>query len=753
MKEEEDVAMSQDPRPQPPTAGAYPSSPASLSEEAPNAGRGKTLLIIAWAVGAVVALGALLGFTLSLGPNKAAPDKGKPAGERGESSLAGARSALLNVGSSGTTGKLANFNICREALQQLNGHLAQTDSHAVPVLSPSEKKELARQFELRPDELAEVGAPTFTTLDAHHLDACFLLRDVARSLELKEVKAPGGKSARPTPLDQATVAFAWVVRQVRLPQYPDGKRAVGPQQVADAVPPAFVLRRGWGTALERALIFLALLEQFGAEGTSSGPQGCLLFVGDRLWACGVAVGDEADLYLFDPFLGLAIPGPGGHGVATLGQARWRPDVLKQLSAGAKQPYDVTAEQAREARPLLVCPLSALAPRMSVLQDRLLRDQDEWTKDDREPTGKSRTRLPAPIAVRLKEDVPGALARLGASLLTAETALDRIKQPSLLDWALARIETAVAGKAPKGAEVAVWPASAGVLRNFLPPAEGGGDSPRLVELGRFVRAKLHRLELHQLMMVPWEDFPARFQDPETFGFHQPLGRRVRTYYAGPFWRLADDAGSPRDLLLRGNFNKTANLLVEEHELWRNLEARRRAEINLEKDVDEWLKMAFQAYANLSRARGGADELALANKQIEQLWGPSAPIHFLLGGAHLGPYTAELAYLLALCKHEQAERLQARLGLLARLPGTVPNAGDLENARLAWVEAEGHWARFPDRHEKRPGAVAARRMHGEALARLGRWPEAAKVWRDLSGPLTEQEKLANLYRARQAEKKGK
>src|SRR5262249_53770538 len=186
---------------------------------------------------------------------------------------------------------------------------------------------LAAQVGLNKDELAEVSSPTYTPLDAHHLEACFLLRDAARTLELGAVTG-GGKAARQTPLDRAVAGFAWVVRQG--PRPPPHRQPTSP----GPAPPAPVLRRGQGSPLERALVFLALLERFGLdEDAAAGLQGCLVLrpggeKGEpRLWACGVAVGAAPDaLYLFDPRLGLPIPGPGGKGAAPLAQAASHPSV-------------------------------------------------------------------------------------------------------------------------------------------------------------------------------------------------------------------------------------------------------------------------------------------------------------------------------------------------------------------------------------------------------------------------------------------
>ena len=85
---------------------------------------------------------------------------------------------------------------------------------------------LKTQFHLDPDELAEVAGETFSPLDAHYLEFCLLLRDAAQALDV------AGRS----PLDRATAAFAWVVRQVRLEERRGGQ-----------FPPQFILQRGWGT--------------------------------------------------------------------------------------------------------------------------------------------------------------------------------------------------------------------------------------------------------------------------------------------------------------------------------------------------------------------------------------------------------------------------------------------------------------------------------------------------------------------------
>src|SRR5262249_21754264 len=234
-------------------------------DPADSTGRGRTVMIGLWVGGAVVALLVLLGLTLGLKPPaEVKDDKGQPdAGGPGAPPWASARLALA---------KQPDLATCRAAMQQFGAQLAAPGAPRVPELTAGQAAGLQKLFGLDDAELAEVRSASFTGLDAYHLEACLLLRDAARSLELPGVGQ--------TPLDRAAAAFDWVVRRVRREGAGGG----------EPLPPAYVLRRGWGSPLERALVFLALLEQFGQEDEArTGLQGCLLFLpekgkeGRRLW--------------------------------------------------------------------------------------------------------------------------------------------------------------------------------------------------------------------------------------------------------------------------------------------------------------------------------------------------------------------------------------------------------------------------------------------------------------------------------------
>jgi hypothetical protein len=596
-----------------------------------------------------------------------------------EDNLAAARQTLA---------RQTDLTTCRGALGQINSELGENPQRRPPSLAQEQKDWLREQVGLDPNELAEIDGGNYTQLDGQHLDRCFLLRDVARGLEVKGVRAANGATIHEAGLDLAARAFAWVGREVRLREH-DG----------EAVPPAFVLRRGWGTPLERALVFLALLEQLG---DLSAPRqellGCLLYLpgdagGERFWACGVVAGDGKDLHLFDPRLGLPISGP--KGIATLAEVRRQPEILAALTID-KHLYDVTAEQARTARARLACSLSGLSPRMRYLQDELL--------------------APA-VRVRLAADTRAGLER---------------------------VQTACAAGAEKQPRVEVLRSSPGLLRRFLPPEEGGVDQGAMVAAGNAQRAT-HK-DLFALELVPWTAMPTLFLDPKRFPANIELGQRIRTLFARPFIISAQEPGHARDLLLRGRYSSAITELVNEQEHWREQQKQRANARDLDRRTSAWAEDAIRAYAAQLRAQPGADE------QVKALWGERqvAPVVLLLNSAIAAARNPEITYLLGLCMQEQAEQVQARLDLQARTPGTTQHPSDVEKAREAWVDARNTWKRYGEDYPAGNERVAVRRLRGRAEAMLGDWKAAVATWKELSDDMTPLEKLASLYLAQQLEK---
>jgi hypothetical protein len=589
-----------------------------------------------------------------------------------------------------------DHSTCQTALNHINAHFSQFPQKRPPLLSEKQAADLRRLAGLKADEVEEITGSNCTRLEAHHLEHCCLLRDAARSLE---VRGSAGKNAGPG-LDQAAAAFDWVVRQVRT-------QGAGQPWA----PPVLLLRRGWGTDMDRALVFLSLLEQVGSpDGRQSHLVGCLLFcpneAGDqRLWACGVVVDGGKDVYLFDPRLGLALPGPGGKGIATLAEARTKPDVLAQLNVDKDHRYDVTADQARAAEVHLYCPLSALSPRMRHLQDEV---------------------LPPAVEVHLAADPAGDLNKLKA---------------------------AAAAGADKETAVKVWPDGVGLMRRFLSVEDGGTDRGGpypLQKLRGFTtspddNAPVSMTRQRQFMYeaVPWSTLPPELQNLSSTSV---LGHRVRNRFLSTFASAIFDSGQPHDLLLRGRTDKAVQLLVADRDQWHERANRRAAAPDVEPRVRAWVQRAFAVYANQLRARTPQEQEEGA-QAVEQLWKDAEPVSLLLDGAMAGPRSTEITYDLGLCKHEQAERLQARLDAASRKAGAAPAPDEAEQVQAAWRDALGWWKTFAEQYASSPAQSAARRLRGRAQAMLGDWQGAVASWQDLSGPLTDPEKLASLYRARQ------
>src|SRR5262249_54395377 len=271
-------------------------------------------------------------------------------------------------------------------------------------LPPKIRALLKDRYVLDEDELKEVESPTFQPLDAYHLEACYQLRDAKRLLEQPGLSA----------LDQAIRCFDWVTRQVILQE-----------STEDLTPPRAALRLGFATAKERALIFLAVLHQFQMDACVVALPGSAADTPGPLLA-GVVLDQnkKTDIYLFDPRLGRAVPGPGGKGVATLADVRKQPELL---SAGEGEPATKG-----EFEVYVAPPLHALSRRMKLL-DELAADRH---------------------GVRLAQEP---------------------------DKLLERVEGAAGGKARvwNSPPPAVTPVRA--LRAYLPPAEGGTDKTGRMEL--------------------------------------------------------------------------------------------------------------------------------------------------------------------------------------------------------------------------------------------------------------------------------
>jgi len=207
----------------------------------------------------------------------------------------------------------------------------------IRALKEGEREFFKEQFALDDEQIQFVAETKFMPADAFHIEASFLFRDAARSLDLFALSKP----------EQVAHTLDWVARHVLLHEQGD-----------DNLPPQFVLKRGYGSVRDRALIFLQLLRQMDLGGClveASMPKGPdLLLVG--------VLTKEGSLQLFDVRLGKAVLGPDGKEPATLAEALKEPALLKS--------HGYEALTADTVRLRLATSLGSLSPRMHYLERRL-----------------------------------------------------------------------------------------------------------------------------------------------------------------------------------------------------------------------------------------------------------------------------------------------------------------------------------------------------------------------------------------------
>ncbi|HEX5272093.1 MAG TPA: hypothetical protein VFW33_16465 [Gemmataceae bacterium] len=577
---------------------------------------------------------------------------------------------------------------CGTALQQLNAYLSTHADKRPPALTDEQKAFLAGRFGLKPDEVAEVESSTYTLLDAPHLEFCFLMRDVARSLDAEALSPP----------ERAATAFAWVTRQVV------------PREGEGALPPDFALRRGTGTALERGTIFLALLRQMGLPG-------CFLTTpGGTPWGCGALVeipgSKEKQILVFDAGAGLPLPGAKGPPagplarafrlalpvmgpedgvqIATLAELRKQPALLAPLTVDEKHPYAVGAEQLKDTVVRLAPPLSALSPRMRTLQDDL---------------------LPQRAGVRPAVDPAKLVEEFGAAP-GVEGGADGVR-------------------AREGA--------AGLTRGFLGEGEGGTDKTG------------QRSALARLAMLPQGTLPAPIRELEgdpgdrirlfvlaqilTFQLEprQPRDRVLRGQFKDASAQMVPllEQISTQDSI----FKKREAEVYEEFARWK-------------KSLYEAYGKEGEARDNL-RKGGSAEAAEAATQAREQVWKAGINVLALLvEGGTAESRRAQVMYQQGLCMHEQAERAQARADAQAR--GEAPDPDEVKAARAAvqseWKDAAGWWTTYTQLYPRTPQGLHARLLLARAREAQGQ-PKVARALLEYAPPeFGELNRVNRLYLAR-------
>jgi hypothetical protein len=187
-------------------------------------------------------------------------------------------------------------------------------------------------------------------------------------------------------------------------------------------------------------------------------------------------------------------------------------------------------------------------------------------------------------------------------------------------------------------------------------------------------------------------------------------------------------TPREQIQRGQFYDATPRLVELRRGFGAAQDRVRQE--QDRGVKDWAERAREVYTRLTRAReqertnpGAAAEAEQAVKQF--LAEGSRTFAALVDRTAADAGLAESTYLLAQCKHEQAEQLQARSERLAADPSQKASAEKARgHAAAAWQEAKGWWDMYESFAPTQDRAFPGRAAHAKRLAdRAATWQAAA------------------------------
>jgi hypothetical protein len=561
-----------------------------------------------------------------------------------------------------------DFATCKSVLGGLRADAA-GDKAAPAALTDAALDALSKVVPLSNADRDEIRGAGFTDRDAAYLADCFYLRDAARSL---------GVTGLPV-RRRAELAFEWVCREVYLrPWLP---RRAAATFATTALPPTMVLRRGSGSGLERMYVFLALAQQLGLDACLIGsparepkvPPDQLPSTG-LMTVTGVAAVPNSPEALDGiaanaprgPFWAVGVrdgadvvlfdPWRGQPFPVTLAQLRANPDAAKGWFEDKANLSRVTLDEAKQATPVLAVPVSALSPRMAAFE----------------------AQLKGELGVKVAID-PVAL-RAG------------FPEPKPAYW-------------NPPADPFCYGRTA---RTVLPADQGGTDAGPSGE----------RLF----------DEALRDQLPPPEAFKTPPGTdtgtalRLRTAARTALAVTFVEPPNPRERIQRGQFQEAAQDVVAKQGQFAGGLERLRMNKDSDRQISDWVERANEFARDVTRAGSvtrNADDRAAAVLASDVHWkSPGLQLVIDRMAAEIGQ--AEASFLLALCQHEQAERVQIRL----------ERAGADEAARLkpavaeAWGTAYSAWRTYE--RSSAQGGFPGRAAHAKTLtARAARFSGAYQI----------------------------
>ncbi len=528
----------------------------------------------------------------------------------------------------------------RSAAAELTAGLSNAPADARPkAADPAALDAVAAALKLTDAEKKTLAGGELSPLDANYLGECLYLSDAAAGLGVTAADPAGVR---------ADAAFRFVCRQVVL-----APAAIG-QVLLPPVPPSFVLSRGSGTGLERAVAFVALCRQLDLDAYYLGPPAAAgrgwMHQGPAapgqppkgpFWGVGVQTADG--VLVFDPWRGEAVPGKVASRPVTLAELKADPSACPWVSDKGKA-WDVTADDIKEGGLFLSPPLPALSPRMLFVQQRL------------------------------KEAVGVRLA---------------------VDWAAAvKAAEGAAGGAPVGGwNPAGDPFSpVRALGSFLPKEQGGLD-PTPEKDSLFTRYNAARLPMDRIQATP----------PEVT--NRTAESRLRQASAATYGDAFLVPPTPREKIQRGQYNVAVSELVKRRDDFNRLLSGR------EDDLTEWYKSLSAAYDRYTAAQGTPGE-AVAREEAEKFLRGGGQFQRAVGGMIAEVGVGEVNYLLALAAHEQAEAAEATAARAEREKAGAAEARVA--AKAEWAKASRGWKRYAEYADAQAASFPGRKENADALA---------------------------------------
>lgn len=252
----------------------------------------------------------------------------------------------------------------RIATENLNEYFRLTDIPSTAYrLDPAENDFIIPMFgKSGADQIKVLQSSAFTIRDARHIEDCLLYQTIVRRI-----------AGQGDDLTRVRRVFDWIVSNIVL--VPPQSLRFGELSQAQARPHD-VLFRGMATEVpqtpwaERTWLFIAFCRQLNLDAAvlAYNPRGS---DEHAIWIPGVVIDNQ--VYLFDPRVGVEIPGPDGTGVATLEQAATTSAVLDQLDLPGQSYYGTTRADLSGGKidVLLDSSQGYFSPRMKFLQERLV----------------------------------------------------------------------------------------------------------------------------------------------------------------------------------------------------------------------------------------------------------------------------------------------------------------------------------------------------------------------------------------------